>query len=144
MLRRTVLSALAAALLVTPGAAGPAIAAPQPRARDATGVVLQQLLDAMHTAGMPGVFAQVRDGSRTWNLAAGVAEVDKRRPVRPQFRHRVGSIEKTFVAATILHLVGEGRVTLDAPIARYLPEVLPSQLGRLVSVRMLLNHTSGI
>ena len=144
MLRRTVLGALIAALLVTPAAAGSAIAAPQPTAPDGTGALLQRLLDAMHTAGMPGVFAQVRDGSRTWNLAAGVADVDTGRPVRPHFQHRVGSIEKTFVATTILQLVGEHRVRLDAPIGRYLPDVLPDRLSRQVSVRMLLNHTSGL
>jgi D-alanyl-D-alanine carboxypeptidase len=144
MLRRTVLGALAAALLVTPAATGPALAAPQPTARDATGALLQQLLDAMHAAGMPGVLAQVRDGSRTWNLAAGVADLDTGRPVRPHFLHRVGSIEKTFVAATILQLVGEHRVNLDAPIGRYLPDVLPGPLSRQVTVRMLLNHTSGL
>jgi D-alanyl-D-alanine carboxypeptidase len=144
MLRRTVLGALAAALLVSPAATGPAIAAPQPPAPDGTGALLQQLLDAMHAAGMPGVFAQVRDGSRTWNLAAGVADVDTGRPVRPHFQHRVGSIEKTFVATTILQLAGEHRVRLDAPIGRYLPDVLPGRLSRQVSVRMLLNHTSGL
>jgi D-alanyl-D-alanine carboxypeptidase len=107
-------------------------------------VVLQQLLDALHAAGMPGTFAQVRAGHRTWNLAAGVADVGTGRPVRPWFRHRVGSITKTFVATTVLQLTGERRVRLDAPIARYLPGVLPGELGRQVTVRMLLNHTSGL
>jgi D-alanyl-D-alanine carboxypeptidase len=106
--------------------------------------VLQQQIQAIHAAGMPGVFAQVRDGDRTWNLAAGVADIDTGRPVRPQFRHRIGSITKTFVATTILQLVGEHRVNLDKPIGRYLPDVLPGELGRQVTVRMLLNHTSGI
>jgi D-alanyl-D-alanine carboxypeptidase len=41
-------------------------------------------------------------------------------------------------------LVGEHRVRLDAPIARYLPDALPGELGQQVTVRMLLNHTSGI
>jgi D-alanyl-D-alanine carboxypeptidase len=93
---------------------------------------------------MPGVFAEVRDGRRSWDLAAGVADLDTGRPVRPQFRHRVGSITKTFVATTILQLVGEHRVALDAPIGRYLPDVVPGDVGRRVTVRMLLNHTSGI
>ena len=93
---------------------------------------------------MPGVFAQVRDGHRTWNLAAGVADLDTGRPVRPWFRQRVGSVTKTFVATTVLQLVGERRVRLDAPIARYLPGLVPGDLGRQVTVRMLLNHTSGL
>jgi D-alanyl-D-alanine carboxypeptidase len=125
--------------LAAPAAAavGPAEATDQ-RAR------LQQLLDAEHAAGMPGVFAQVRDGRRAWNLAAGVADLDTGQPVRPWFRQRVGSITKTFVATTVLQLVGEHRVRLDAPIARYLPGLVPGTLGQQVTVQMLLNHTSGL
>src|SRR4051794_4482829 len=95
-------------------------------------VRLQQLLDAEYAAGMPGVFAQVRDGRRAWNLAAGVADLDAGRPVRPWFRQRVGSITKIFVATTVLRLVGEHRVRLDAPIAGYLPGLVPGALGQQV------------
>ncbi len=69
-----------------------------------------------------------------------MADLDTGRPVRPGFQHRVGSITKTFVAATMLQLVGEGRVSLDAPIGRYLPGYAVAG----VTVEMLLNHTSGI
>ena len=133
-------SVLTAMALIAPGV--PASAAPKHQGND-TGRLVQQL-EAMHEAGMPGVFAQVRDGSRAWSLAAGVADIDTGRPVRPQFRQRAGSITKTFVATTVLQLVGEHLVDLDAPIARYLPDVVPGRLGRQVTVRMLLNHTSGI
>jgi D-alanyl-D-alanine carboxypeptidase len=143
MLRRTLLTMLAGVLLAMPVAAGPATAAPRPTAPD-RGAVLQQLLEAEHAGGMPGVFAQVRDGHRTWNLAAGVADVTTGRPVRPSFRQRVGSITKTFVATTVLQLVDENRVRLDTPIAHYLPGIIPGNLGRRVTVRMLLNHTSGL
>jgi D-alanyl-D-alanine carboxypeptidase len=59
-------------------------------------------------------------------------------------RHRIGSITKTFVATTVLQLAGEHRIALDAPIGRYVPRLVPADLGRQVTVRMLLNHTSGI
>ena len=130
---------VAAALLVTSSVATPAAAT-------ATGerAALQQLLDAERAAGMPGVFAQVRDGGHTLNLASGVADLGTGRPVRPWYRQRVGSITKTFVATTVLQLAGERRVRLDAPIGRYLPGLLPADLGREVTVRMLLNQTSGL
>jgi D-alanyl-D-alanine carboxypeptidase len=157
MYRKTRLGALFSALLVpllavslagAPAAAAPERATVDPAAADAAagrwGPQLQQLLEAVHTAGMPGVFAEVRDGTRTWAGAAGVADVDTGRPVRPWFMHRVGSITKSFVATTILQLVGEHRVRLDAPIGDYLPGLLPDPLGRQVTVRMLLQHTSGI
>ena len=136
MLKRLLISGIAAIALVAPAGAG--VAAPP------SGSVLQDRLDAVHEAGMPGVFAEVRDGRRKWTPTAGVIDVRSNRPVRDGLQHRVGSITKTFVATTMLQLVGEGRVRLDAPIARYLPGLVPDEVGRRVTVRMLLNHTSGI
>ncbi len=139
MLRKALTMIIAGATLIaTPATA--AVAAPA----DDTGRVLQSLLTAEHDAGMPGVFAQVRDGRRTWNLAAGTADLTTGRPARPWMRQRVGSITKTFTATTVLQLVSERRLRLDAPVARYLPRLIRGELGRQVTVRMLLNHTSGI
>ena len=76
--------------------------------------------------------------------AAGVADVTTGRPARPDMRHRVGSITKSFVAATVLQLVAEGKVGLDDPVGRWLPDLVPGEVGQRVTVRMLLNHTSGI
>jgi D-alanyl-D-alanine carboxypeptidase len=135
---RTLIALTAIAALIAPAA--PAVAAPP----DQTGRILQEKLDAVHAAGMPGAFAEVRDGRRTWTPTTGVADVATGAPVRDGFQHRVGSITKTFVATTVLQLTGERRISLDAPIGRYLPELVPADLGRQVTVRMLLNHTSGI
>ncbi|MBT2482400.1 serine hydrolase [Streptomyces sp. ISL-94] len=101
-------------------------------------------MDGVHRAGMPGVYAEVRDGDRTWRGASGVADVTTGRPVRPDMRQRVGSITKTFVAAAIMQQVEQGRIRLDAPIGGYLPQLVPGERGRKITVRMLLNHTSGI
>jgi D-alanyl-D-alanine carboxypeptidase len=141
MIGRLLLSTLTAVALIAPAA--PAVAAPRP-AGDGTERLLPPLLEAERAAGMPGLFAQFRNGNRTQNLAAGVADLATGSPARPYFRHRVGSITKTFIAATVLQLAGERRVRLDAPVARYLPGLLPGDLGGQVTVRMLLNHTSGL
>jgi D-alanyl-D-alanine carboxypeptidase len=143
MRRKQLVGAVLVPLLAAPLAAAPALAEPGERRIDRGGQ-LQELLDAEHAAGMPGVFAEVRDGTRTWQGASGVADLETGRPVRPWFSHRVGSITKTFVATTALQLVGEGRIRLDAPIGGYLPDLLPGEVGQQVTVRMLLNHTSGI
>ena len=136
MLRRALTGVIAAAVLVVPG--GAAVAAPP-------GPALQAALEAVHQAGMPGAFAEVRDGRRVWTPTAGVIDVRSGRPVRDGLRHRVGSITKTFVATTVLQLAGERKLRLDAPISRYLPaRLVPAEVGRAVTVRMLLNHTSGI
>ncbi|MFF0867000.1 serine hydrolase domain-containing protein [Nonomuraea sp. NPDC003560] len=136
----------ASAVVLTAGmvlAASPAQAAP---ARE-TGLdrqALRQSLDAVHEAGMYGIYSTVRDGERSWRGASGVADVATKRPVRPGMAHRVGSITKTFTAVALLQQVARGAVELDAPIARYLPDVVPGERGQKITVRMLLNHTSHI
>ncbi|GAA2572300.1 serine hydrolase domain-containing protein [Streptomyces fimbriatus] len=150
---RLVLCAGVAALIVS---AGTVTAVP---AADETGTVpaggtspatgfdpagLESAMDAVHHAGMPGVYAEVRDAGRTWRGASGVADVRTGRPVRPDMRQRIGSITKTFTAAAIMQQVEQGRIRLDAPIGGYLPRLVPGERGRKITVRMLLNHTSGI
>jgi D-alanyl-D-alanine carboxypeptidase len=105
---------------------------------------LQSAMDGVHRAGMPGVYAEVRDAGQVWRGAAGVADVGTGRPIRPDMRQRVGSITKTFTAAAILQQVEQGRIRLDAPIGGYLPRLVPGERGQQITVRMLLNHTSGI
>ncbi|WP_031148781.1 serine hydrolase domain-containing protein [Streptomyces erythrochromogenes] len=58
-------------------------------------------------------------------------------------RFRAGSVTKVFTAAVVLQLASEGRVDLDGPVRRHLPGVVPDRYGA-VTVRQLLNHTSGI
>lgn len=62
--------------------------------------------------------------------------------LRPAAQFRIGSITKTFVATIVLQLVGEGRLRLDERIARRLPGLLTN--GEQITVRQLLNHTSGL
>ncbi|GAA4890201.1 hypothetical protein GCM10023237_04730 [Streptomyces coeruleoprunus] len=105
---------------------------------------LRTSLDAFHKAGMYGAYSAVRNGSEQWRGATGLADVATKRPTRPHFEHRIGSITKTFTAVAVLQQNAKGRIDLDAPIGRYLPDLVPGEEGREVTVRMLLNHTSGI
>ncbi|MBO8185123.1 serine hydrolase domain-containing protein [Streptomyces spirodelae] len=105
---------------------------------------LNAALENVHRAGVPGVFAEVRDGDQVWRGAAGVADVDTGRPVTADMRHRVGSITKTFTAAAVLQQVDSGQIGLDTPISRYLPGLVPGERGDAITVRMLINHTSGL
>lgn len=105
---------------------------------------LHRELKAVPAAGAPGALAAVRSGQSSWQGAAGIAELSNARPMRPDMRQRIGSITKTFVATTLLQLVQEGRIGLDDPIGQWLPELVPGEIGQRVTVRMLLNHTSGI
>jgi D-alanyl-D-alanine carboxypeptidase len=105
---------------------------------------LESAIDAVHRAGVPGVFAEVRDAGQVWRGAAGVADVVTGSAAAADMRHRVGSITKTFTAAAILQQAERGQVALDAPIGRYLPLLVPGERGRSITVRTLINHTSGL
>jgi D-alanyl-D-alanine carboxypeptidase len=105
---------------------------------------LNTALENVHRAGMPGLFAEVRDGDEVWRGAAGVADVATGRPVSADMRHRVGSITKPFTVAAVMQLVEGGQIGLDAPIGRYLPKLVPGERGDAITVRMLINHTSGL
>jgi D-alanyl-D-alanine carboxypeptidase len=105
---------------------------------------LSAALENVQRAGMPGLFAEVRAGDQVWRGAAGVADVATGRPVTADMRHRVGSITKTFTAAAVLQQVESGHIGLDTPIGRYLPKLVPGERGDAITVRMLINHTSGL
>ncbi|MEW2068997.1 serine hydrolase domain-containing protein [Streptomyces sp. NPDC007346] len=105
---------------------------------------LDAAVENVHRAGMPGLFAEVRDGDQVWRGAAGVADVATGRPVTAGLRHRVGSVTKTFTAAAVLQQVERGRIGLDTPIGRYLPKLVPRERGDAITVRMLIDHTSGL
>ncbi|GAA3060384.1 serine hydrolase domain-containing protein [Streptomyces roseofulvus] len=138
--RTVVAAALAAGLGVT-ALAAPALAAgpTAPAAAAQKGhAATQAALRANVDAGVPGVVAQARVNGRSWTGTAGERGGDD--------RFRVGSITKTFVATVLLQLQAEGRIDLDDPVEKWLPGVVRGNGhdGRKITVRQLLNHTSGI
>jgi CubicO group peptidase (beta-lactamase class C family) len=78
--------------------------------------------------------------------AAGVTNVTTGVPLTTDTVMHIGSITKVLNATLVMQLVDEGRVDLDQPVVQYLPELeLADREARdLITVRMLLNHTSGI
>ncbi|MHC3818976.1 serine hydrolase domain-containing protein [Streptomyces sp. DT9] len=108
---------------------------------------LRALLHRLTTVdGAPGALIETRGRRGGSSLTSGVADVQRQTPVRGDSRFRIGSMTKTFVATVVLQLVGEHRVALDAPVERYLPGVVrgPGGDGRVITVRQLLQHTSGL
>ncbi|HEY3021136.1 MAG TPA: serine hydrolase domain-containing protein [Solirubrobacteraceae bacterium] len=99
---------------------------------------MQKLVDA----GAPGVIVLARDGSHTLRLATGVADRAHHKPMRITDRFRIGSLTKTFVAAVVLQLAGEGKLSLDDSVEKWVPGLVPG--GGAITVRQLLNHTSGL
>ena len=74
--------------------------------------------------------------------AYGLADLDRRTPLSPGALFDIGSVQKQFVAAAVLLLVEDGRLSLSGDIRTYLPE-LPDY-GHTITVNHLLTHTSGI
>jgi D-alanyl-D-alanine carboxypeptidase len=124
-------SLVAAALLAALLAAAPAHAERADRR--------QQLLERMvSVVGGPGGVMLVDDGSRIWRGSSGLANRRTGEPMRVRRAFRIASITKTFVATVVLQLAAEGRLGLDDPVARWVPEIGAG------TIRQLLNHTSGV
>ncbi|WP_066585204.1 serine hydrolase domain-containing protein [Cellulomonas timonensis] len=97
--------------------------------------------------GVPAALASVTDRKgRDRDLVAGVGDLATGARVPVDGQVRIGSNSKTFVAATVLQLVGEGLIGLDEPIEAYLPGLVRGDGvdGHDITVRDLLQHTSGI
>ncbi|MGH1286284.1 serine hydrolase domain-containing protein [Bacillus toyonensis] len=96
--------------------------------------------------GYPGILAKTSEGGKTWSYAAGVADLSTKKPMKTDFRFRIGSVTKTFTATVILQLAGENRLNLDDSIEKWLPGVIQGNGydDKQITIRQLLNHTSGI
>ena len=131
--------ALAAALAVPATAAGPVAA---PGGHDAT----KRAVRAAVADGVPGVTVTVRRGHGTWAATAGVGNLATGKPRSARDHYRIASITKTFVATVVLQLEAEGRLSLDDTVDTWLPGLVRGNDhdGRRVTIRQLLNHTSGI
>ena len=111
-------------------------------------VVPKAAIDRLVTAEMarqriPGLaLAVLRHGQPVYVRGYGVASLEWPREVRPDTRFQIGSIGKQFTAVAVMMLVRDGRLELDAPLARYLPEV-PAAWSA-VTLRRMLAHQSGI
>lgn len=149
-------TALAAALVlgVAAGPAAPALAA-APRTTAARTTADAPVYDAPDAdalraaiSGLPSndaTAALVRIGGTdgSWRGSSGVHDLTSNRPADPDARFRAGSVTKVFTAATVLQLASEKKVDLDRPVRAYLPELIPAAYAK-VTVRHLLNHTSGL
>jgi D-alanyl-D-alanine carboxypeptidase len=108
---------------------------------------LQKLLDhSIAQSSTPGAVMLIQTPSTVWIGASGLANVETQTPMKATDLLRIGSMTKTFVAALMLKLSEEGKLNLDDRIADYLPgpTVQGIQNGSEVTIRQLLNMTSGI
>ncbi|GHF05706.1 serine hydrolase [Streptomyces morookaense] len=155
---RSGIAALAAAAVLFPTAwATTAQAAPlnirAGQASDDSRSTLRHDLDAItRKDGVVGAEALMVTGAGRYSARSGVADRTTGTPVPEQGYMRIGSNTKTFVATVILQLVGEGRsrtgksLSLDDTVDKHLPGVVTGNGndGKKITVRQLLQHTSGL
>lgn len=103
---------------------------------------LQELMDEQSIPGMSvAVFV---DGEAVWLEGLGHADLEKKQPITPSTRFRLGSVSKVLAAATVGRLVDTGKLDLDAPIQRYVPG-MPSDGGKdAITTRLLSGHLAGV
>jgi serine beta-lactamase-like protein LACTB, mitochondrial len=90
---------------------------------------------------IPGAAVAVSVGDRiVWHEAFGVTSLETKAPVRAETRFRVGSLTKLMTVTALMRLVEQGRVGLDDPVSRYLPDFRHGE----VTLRQLSGHLGGI
>lgn len=97
--------------------------------------------DVLARTGVPSAsIAIVRNNQISYLQAYGDARVQPRTAATPDMRYAIGSISKQFTATAILMLAEEGKLSLDDPVGKFLPDLTRANE---VTIRQLLSHTSG-
>src|SRR5664279_3690983 len=148
-----VLFLLTAALAIKPAAAVES----EPPASPEVTASMQPYLDGYKLAGVIGLIAD-KSGKVCYKNLLGYADVEAKKPIREDNVFWIASMTKMFAGASIMMLADEGKVSLDDPVTKFIPQlgkwmvveekdpshVLLKPLVRPVTVRHVLSHTSGL
>jgi D-alanyl-D-alanine carboxypeptidase len=109
-------------------------------------VIYQAVIDKYTAAGLPGIAILIRDGDGLWVSSSGKADIEEGISMKPCIVSKGASTTKTFIATLTLLMAEEGKLNLDDKIEKWLPSKVISEVknAKESTVRMLLNHTSGI
>jgi CubicO group peptidase (beta-lactamase class C family) len=83
-----------------------------------------------------------REGELALNRNYGFADLEHKTPIGPETRFYLASLSKQFTAMSVVLLARDGKVSLDDDVRKWVPEV--PQFGATITLRHLLNHTSGL
>ncbi|MFC6880854.1 MULTISPECIES: serine hydrolase domain-containing protein [Actinomadura] len=148
--RTSAVVALAIAASLGTASTAPAAAHAAPAASAGRGCdtkPIQTALNALKGVGAPGIVMTVKSPNcGVWNGGVGLADRATGREVAGDEHSRIGSDTKTWTATVVLQLVGEGKVKLQDTVDYYLPGLVRTKDydGRKITVRQLLQHTSGL
>ncbi|QNF35503.1 beta-lactamase family protein [Adhaeribacter swui] len=107
---------------------------------------VQAILDKYTALGVPGVSMGLKTATQEWAGASGYARIEGKVPMQICHLQYAQSLAKTYTGVLVMMLYEEGKIQLDNSIKDYLPVDIAKNLKGIdeVTVRMLLNHTSGI
>ena len=128
-----------------------------PPASSEVTAAMQPYLDQYKFAGVVGIIAD-RNGKVHYKNLMGYADIEARKPISENNIFWIASMSKMFAGASIMMLVDEGKVSLDDPVAKFIPQlnkwmvveekdrshVLLKPPVRAVTIRHVLSHTSGL
>jgi len=109
--------------------------------------VLDSILKHYTTNMLPGASVAVYSETEGWWAGAqGYADLEKKLPMTNCHLQYLQSVSKSYMAVEILQLKEQGKIELDAPMTKYLPTKYSKYIkgASSVTIRMLLNHTSGV
>ncbi len=115
--------------------------APSPLSDQTRGQLDQIARQVLESTGVPSAsVAVVKDGTLAYAHAYGNARLEPATPATAEMRYKIGSISKQFTATAILMLAEQGKLSLDDPVSRFVPDLTRANE---VTIRQLLSHTSG-
>jgi CubicO group peptidase (beta-lactamase class C family)/D-alanyl-D-alanine dipeptidase len=135
------------ALLAAPPTTPPSAAAPSDaRYTEAIAVLDAFVAHEVADKQLPALsLALVDDQHTVWAKGYGLADPSTGTPATAETTFRVGSVSKLFTDLAIMQLVEQGRLDLDAPVTRYLPEFKPrNPFGGKITLRQLMSHRAGL
>src|SRR5258708_7936709 len=119
-----------------------AVAGAAGRAADVSDAQIDRIFNKW-TSSTPGcAVGAAGAGTPVLSRAYGMADLEHDVKITPETIFEAGSVSKQFTAASVLLLAREGRLSIDDPVRKYIPE-LPDY-GMTLTIRHMLNHTSGL
>ena len=109
-------------------------------------MIYQSVIDKYTAKGLPGISILIRDNKGTWVGASGKADIDADIKMKPCIISKGASTTKTFIGTLVVLLAQEGKLSLDDKVEKWISQEVSSKVKNIKesTIRMLLNHTTGI
>ncbi|MEQ2442680.1 serine hydrolase domain-containing protein [Pseudoflavonifractor sp. CLA-AP-H29] len=140
------LSALALTAVMAVSISAPALAVEaEPSATREASAAMAAQFAAQYGGAVSVQYAVWQDGEIALSGHAGVYSKSENRVLLDTDLYGIGSVSKMYVTAAVMQLVDQGKLDLDTPVTKYLPEFkMADARYKDITVRMLLNHSSGL